>query len=90
VSRYQISRVRRASAEGSPHRHAVVVETVSGEILSIEEVNARMNAGHEFFTRGPSTGQTATVEAFACCGLDTLRSASGATQDNDLGSLPPC
>jgi hypothetical protein len=90
VSSYQISRVRRTSAAGSPHRHVIVVETGNGDVLPIEEVYLRMNTGHEFFTRSPSTGQTARVEAVSCCGLNTLRSSADATGDNYLDSLPPC
>jgi hypothetical protein len=90
MSRYQISRVRRTSAAGSSHRHVILVETGSGDILPIEEVYLRMNSGLEFFTRSPSTGQAARVEAVSCCGLNTLRSSSDATGDNNLDSLPPC
>jgi hypothetical protein len=79
---------------GRVHVHVVTVGVGTPEAYTgtytVAQVRTMLVAGWTFYSASPSTQKLAYVEAFACCGIQTLRSARDAVQDNNLDNLPTC
>jgi hypothetical protein len=60
------------------------------ERLSVASVRSYLRLGYSFFTVSPSTGATALVKPYDCCGIATLRSENDAVTDNNLDNLSTC
>jgi hypothetical protein len=57
---------------------------------TVAQVRAMLAQGWVFYTVSPSTKRTALVEAYTCCGIQTLRTLRDAVADNNLDNLPTC
>lgn len=90
MSSYQITRVRKSAMTAARHQHIIAVE-INSQIRTVQEIIVMIRSGkYDFYTLSPSTGKTAAVHAWACCGLQTLRSDIDSVPDNNLDNLPPC
>jgi hypothetical protein len=89
MSSYKITCVTKSTRTWAGHQHIVSVG-ITGERYSVATIYRLMDQGHRFYTVSPSTGGTALVRKYHCCGLDTLRSDPDAVYDNNLDDLPAC
>ena len=93
MSEYRIVCVNRLHTSAE-HCHVTDIGTTTvqgSRRWSAVEVRAAINTGDRFYTVSPTTGETATVEAYDCvCSLKTIRSGSDAIADNNLAVMPDC
>jgi hypothetical protein len=91
---YQIICTRKTPSTPSGHHHIVQVGLGSGssytQLLTVADVYGLMRNGDRFYTVSPSTRRVALVDAWRCCGIDTLRSRADAVADNNLDNLGNC
>lgn len=91
---YQIVCTRKSPRTPAGHHHIVQVGLGSGNTysstLTVLQVYQYINAGNRFYTVSPSTGKTALVYAYTCCGIHTLRTGNDSVTDNNLDNLGNC
>jgi hypothetical protein len=96
---YRITSIQRGGPTGETGQIAKIwchrdARTALGEqrIWTVAQVDARVEKNHRFYTFGPASLQSATVEPFdeVVDGLTvrSLRSTRDAIADNDLENLP--
>jgi hypothetical protein len=95
VAVYRITAVRRSKAHG--HVTKVEFRKDTGTKLKkvqnadVKEVRSMIEAGHRFYTFGSSSLASAAVLPFTAMhngiAVKTIRSASGAATDNNLGEI---
>jgi len=85
---YEITRIRKCEPTAAGHEHVITVE-INGEPQPADRIYVLARQGEDIYTTSPSTGKTAAVEPWPCCGLHTLRSHIDAVTDNNLDNLPP-
>jgi Protein of unknown function (DUF3892) len=91
MSEFQITCVTMGPRSNAGHHHIIGVGLgADREPVNIPQAYLLMDAGHRLYTVSPSTGATAEVRQYRCCGVDTLISHADAVKDNNLDNLDPC
>jgi hypothetical protein len=82
----------------SPHFHGHVIRVGVGDdqvwrqMLTVDQVYTMMRNQDRFYVVGMQSRKTAFVNPYRCdqCGINSLRSAPDAVQDNNIDNLPAC
>jgi hypothetical protein len=92
---YRIVCVETEYAADRKHHHILGVGTgpkadSADNQWTVAKVREAIRGGTKFHTESPSTQAKADVEPFTCCGVQTIRSAGDAIEDNNLDNLRAC